>query len=119
MSSFKGDLPAAKHKKKRPQRKDTSGASDADGTLSLIITTWRLTEQPVFQVNTVSCLDQGLEMGEVSSQRESPVGDKLTLEPSTEAPPQRRKKKKKAATIGDNLELYILVQYENEAKSDK
>lgn len=69
--------------------------------------------------NTVSCPDQGLEMGGVSSWRESPVGDKLTLEPSTEALPQRRKKKKKAATIGDNLELYIIVQHDNEAKSDE
>lgn len=70
------------------------------------------------RLNAVSCPDQGLEMGGVSSRRESPVGDKLTPEPSTEAPPQRRKKKKKAATIGDDLELYIIVQHENEAKSD-
>lgn len=70
-------------------------------------------------LNAVSCPDQGLEMGGVSSRRESPVGDKLSLEPSTEAPPQRRKKKKKAATIGDNLELYIIVQHDDEAKSDE
>lgn len=43
--------------------------------------------------------DQGMEMGGVGSRRESEVGDQLTLEATTDAPPQRRKKKKKTATI--------------------
>uniref|UniRef100_A0A3Q3EIB0 Transmembrane protein 237b n=1 Tax=Labrus bergylta TaxID=56723 RepID=A0A3Q3EIB0_9LABR len=44
-------------------------------------------------------LDQGIEMGGVGSRRESEVGEQLTLEATSDAPPQRRKKKKKTATI--------------------
>lgn len=43
--------------------------------------------------------DQGMEMGGLGSRRESEIGEQLTLEVATDAPPQRRKKKKKAATI--------------------
>lgn len=52
---------------------------------------------------TLSCLDQGLELGGgVASRRESQVGDQATLESSMEAPPPRRRgKRKKAAAIGD------------------
>ncbi|XP_041637392.1 transmembrane protein 237A-like isoform X1 [Cheilinus undulatus] len=67
-----GEVPAPKHKKKRV-KKETNGVDDMD--------------------------DQGMEMGGVGSRRESEVGDQLTLEATTDAPPQRRKKKKKTATI--------------------
>ncbi|XP_076579835.1 transmembrane protein 237A-like isoform X2 [Chaetodon auriga] len=40
-----------------------------------------------------------MEMGGLGSRRESEIGEQLTLEVATDAPPQRRKKKKKAATI--------------------
>lgn len=66
-----GEAPVAKHKKKR--RKETNGADDTD--------------------------DQGMEMGGLSSRRESEVGEKLTLETTTDPPPQRRRRKKKTATI--------------------
>lgn len=39
-------------------------------------------------------------MGGLGSRRESQIGEKLSFESSTDAPPQRRKKKKKTATIG-------------------
>ncbi|XP_076579834.1 transmembrane protein 237A-like isoform X1 [Chaetodon auriga] len=67
-----GEVPAAKQKKKRV-RKETNGVDDVD--------------------------DQGMEMGGLGSRRESEIGEQLTLEVATDAPPQRRKKKKKAATI--------------------
>ncbi|XP_070813899.1 transmembrane protein 237B isoform X2 [Chaetodon trifascialis] len=67
-----GEVPAAKQKKKRV-RKEMNGVDDVD--------------------------DQGMEMGGLGSRRESEIGEQLTLEVATDAPPQRRKKKKKAATI--------------------
>ncbi|MEQ2248959.1 hypothetical protein ILYODFUR_024469 [Ilyodon furcidens] len=63
------DFPAPKRKKKKP-RKDTNGAGDMD--------------------------DQEMEMGGLSSRRESDVRDHLTLEATADAPTQRRRKKKKA-----------------------
>ncbi|MEQ2284561.1 hypothetical protein AMECASPLE_022988 [Ameca splendens] len=63
------DFPAPKRKKKKP-RKDTNGAGDMD--------------------------DQEMEMGGLSSRRESDVGDHVTLEATADAPTQRRRKKKKA-----------------------
>ncbi|XP_056226946.1 transmembrane protein 237B-like isoform X2 [Seriola aureovittata] len=66
------DAVAPKQKKKRV-RKEANGVDDMD--------------------------DQGVEMGGLGSRRTSEVGEQLSLEPATEAPPQRRRKKKKAATI--------------------
>uniref|UniRef100_A0A146VFV2 Transmembrane protein 237 n=1 Tax=Fundulus heteroclitus TaxID=8078 RepID=A0A146VFV2_FUNHE len=63
------DFPAPKRKKKKP-RKDTNGTGDME--------------------------DQEMEMGGLSSRRESEVGDHLTLEATADAPTQRRRKKKKA-----------------------
>ncbi|KAM9327627.1 transmembrane protein 237B [Pholidichthys leucotaenia] len=67
-----GDVPAPKHKKKRV-KKETSGVDDMD--------------------------DQGMEMGGVGSRRTSKVGEHLTSEPVTDAPPQRRRKKKKTPAV--------------------
>ncbi|XP_042372375.1 transmembrane protein 237B-like, partial [Plectropomus leopardus] len=67
-----GDAPATKQKKKKV-RKETNGVDDMD--------------------------DHGMEMGGLGSRRESEIGEQLTLEATTDAPPQRRKKKKKTATI--------------------
>ncbi|KAK9524154.1 hypothetical protein VZT92_018015 [Zoarces viviparus] len=66
-----GELPARKQKKKR--RNETDGVDDLS--------------------------DHGMEMGGLGGQRESEIGEQLTVEPTTDAPPQRRRKKKKAATI--------------------
>ncbi|XP_015232888.1 PREDICTED: transmembrane protein 237B-like [Cyprinodon variegatus] len=63
------DFPAPKRKKKKP-KKDGNEAGDID--------------------------DQDMEMGGLSSRRESEAGDHLTLEAATDAPTQRRRKKKKA-----------------------
>ncbi|XP_068446731.1 transmembrane protein 237A-like [Clinocottus analis] len=65
------EAPALKQKKKRV-RKETNGGDDMS--------------------------DHGMEMGGLGSRRESEIGDQLSLEPGTDAPPQRRRKKKKAAT---------------------
>lgn len=43
--------------------------------------------------------DQGMEMGGFGSRRASEVGEHLSFEVPSDAPPQRRKKKKKSATI--------------------
>lgn len=51
-------------------------------------------------MSAVSCSDQGMEMGGFGSRRESEVGEHLSFEATSDAPPQRRKKKKKTATIG-------------------
>ncbi|XP_069020088.1 transmembrane protein 237A-like isoform X1 [Embiotoca jacksoni] len=67
-----GDVPAAKHKKKRV-RKEINGVDDVD--------------------------DHGMEMGGVGSRRASEVVEHLALEATTDVPPQRRRKKKKMATI--------------------
>ncbi|XP_030266164.1 transmembrane protein 237B-like isoform X3 [Sparus aurata] len=68
-----GEAPAAKHKKKRRVKNETNGVDDMD--------------------------DQGMEMGGFGSRRESEVGEHLSFEATSDAPPQRRKKKKKTATI--------------------
>ncbi|XP_049919441.1 transmembrane protein 237B-like [Epinephelus moara] len=67
-----GEVAAPKHKKKRV-RKEPNGVDDVD--------------------------DHGMEMGGLGSRRESEIGEHLTLEATSDAPPQRRKKKKKTATI--------------------
>ncbi|XP_069554391.1 transmembrane protein 237B isoform X3 [Brachyistius frenatus] len=67
-----GNVPAAKHKKKRV-RKEINGVDDVD--------------------------DHGMEMGGVGSRRASEVVEHLALEATTDVPPQRRRKKKKMATI--------------------
>lgn len=43
--------------------------------------------------------DQGMEMGGLGSRRVSEVGEQLTFESTSDAPPQRRRRKKKSATI--------------------
>ncbi|XP_036947570.1 transmembrane protein 237A-like isoform X3 [Acanthopagrus latus] len=68
-----GEAPPAKHKKKRRVRNETNGVDDMD--------------------------DQGMEMGGFGSRRASEVGEHLSFEVPSDAPPQRRKKKKKSATI--------------------
>ncbi|KAM8722626.1 transmembrane protein 237A-like [Acanthopagrus schlegelii] len=68
-----GEAPPAKHKKKRRVRNETNGVDDMD--------------------------DQGIEMGGFGSRRASEVGEHLSFEVPSDAPPQRRKKKKKSATI--------------------
>ncbi|KAM6892620.1 transmembrane protein 237A-like isoform 2-T2 [Lycodopsis pacificus] len=67
-----GEVPAIKQKKKRV-RKETDGVDDLS--------------------------DHGMEMGGLGSRREAEIGEQLTVEPTTDAPPQRRRKKKKAVTI--------------------
>lgn len=54
--------------------------------------------------SVVFCSDHGMEMGGLGSRRASEIGEQLTLEPTTDAPPQRRRKKKKTATIGKDGE---------------
>ncbi|CAN9498442.1 unnamed protein product [Ophioblennius macclurei] len=76
MSSLEtsADVSVPKQKKKKLKKEKANGVNDADA-------------------------DPGLEMGGLSSRRESEVGGHATPEPNAEAPPQRRKKKKKTATL--------------------
>lgn len=53
------------------------------------------------------CVDQGMEMGGLSSRRVSAVGEQLTFETTSDPPPQRRKKKKKSAAIGEKNEKSV------------
>lgn len=64
---------------------------------------------------SVSCVDHGMEMGGLDSRRQSEIGEQLTLEPTSDAPPQRRRKKKKTATIGkENLQMLQFHHDEND-----